>query len=69
MATLPPQPRMQTDIWQKVLRAFLWLVRIPVCLFILFTTVCLSVIGFVLVYWLTVALIRYINHIRYFGFF
>jgi hypothetical protein len=60
MARIPQMQQVPTDLWQVVLRILLWAVRIPLCLLAVFTAACISLIGFLIVYRVTVGIVMWL---------
>jgi len=57
MTKIPQIPQLPPDLWQQVLRILEWSVKIPLALLAVFAACCLAVIGFLIVYRITVAIV------------
>lgn len=63
MARIPIIPQMPQGLWQVMLRILALAVRIPLCLLAVFAAACMAIIGFLIVYKVTILLIGYVMRI------
>ena len=60
MAKIPQIPQMPPDLWQLILRILAWAVRIPLSVLAIFAAACLALIGFLIVYRITVTIVTWL---------